>query len=275
MDTHPDMDATLPPGLKINTVFDGRYRIIDSIGHGGMGVVYRALDEDKGEQVAIKVLHSHLANDPEILWRFDKEAYSSLKINHPNVVEVKRSKLTAGGVPAYIVMELLQGETLRAVLRREGTLSLERAAAYMRPICDGVGAGHHKGIVHRDLKPENIMILSSGPVPVKVMDFGIAKLRFFTDTNPPTQPGQIMGTPRYMSPEQWDGRETDPRTDVYSLGVMFYEMLSGAAPFRAGDWEGMMKAHCNSPPEPLQDRQKIPHVDEVIMRALEKEPGRR
>lgn len=276
-----DQDETLVSGLKINSIFDGRYRIIAPIEGGGMGMVYRALDTSTHEQVAIKVLRPNLAADPVMRWRLEQEAYSCLYINHPNVVRVLDSKPNTPARPGYIVMELLQGETLSALLGREGRLNLERAAALMQAICDGVGAGHRAGIVHRDLKPSNVMVVSPdgrpvrGGASVKVMDFGIAKLRFMTNGTSRTRPGEVKGTPRYMSPEQWDGREDGPRTDVYSLGVMFYEMICGAPPFNASDMAGLERAHRYSEPQPLRVRLKLPHVDAVIRRALEKDPSLR
>jgi formylglycine-generating enzyme required for sulfatase activity len=276
-----DPDETLITGLKINSTFDGRYRIIASLGNGGMGRVYRALDTTRGEQVAIKVLHPNLAADHIMRNRLEQEAYSCLYINHPNVVKVLDSKRSTADTPAYIIMELLRGETLSALLEREGPLDLERAVALMRAICDGVGEGHRAGIVHRDLKPGNIMILSPGDKPapggslVKVMDFGIAKLRFISDTISLTQPGEVMGTPRYMSPEQWDGREDGPHTDVYSLSVMFYEMICGAHPFSAGNIAGLEQAHRYSEPRNFRKGLKIPRVEAVIKRALKKDPRQR
>ena len=276
-----NQDETLIASLKINTVFDGRYRIIASLEGGGMGMVYRALDTTTREQVAIKVLRPNLAADPVMRWRLEQEAYSCLYINHPNIVRVMDSKQSTPDRPAYIVMELLQGETLSAMLGREGRLNLERATVLMRAICDGVGAGHRAGIVHRDLKPGNVMVLSpnaqpaSGGIPVKVMDFGIAKLRFMADATSRTRPGEVKGTPRYMSPEQWNGREDGPRTDVYSLGVMFYEMICGAPPFNASDIVGLERAHRDSKPQPLRVGLKLPHVEAVIRRALEKDSGLR
>jgi len=222
---------TLSAGTKL-----GRYEIRSKIGEGGMGEVYRAYDEAMHREVAIKVLPAALTSDKERLARFEQEAHTAGSLNHPNILVIHHIE-THEGAP-YIVSELLDGETLRD--RMGGVaLSQRKAIDYALQIAQGLAAAHEKGIVHRDLKPENIFVTKDGRV--KILDFGLAKLTGGdggqTQTQVPTRrvntdPGMVMGTIGYMSPEQLRGQAADHRSDIFSFGAILYEMLSGRRAFR-------------------------------------------
>src|SRR5712692_5465053 len=221
----------LTPGRKL-----GPYEILGPLGAGGMGEVYRARDQLLGRDVAIKVLPSFLSSDPDRLRRFEQEARAAAALNHPNILAVFQMG-TYEGAP-YLVSELLEGLTVREHLRR-GPLPICKAIDYAVQIAHGLAAAHDKGIVHRDLKPENLFLTKDGRV--KILDFGLAKLTGAADsgqsqTDIPTRrvdtdPGKVMGTVGYMSPEQVKGRTVDHRSDIFSFGAILYEMLSGRRAF--------------------------------------------
>ena len=265
----------------VGRVLDSKYQLVERLGEGGMGTVYRARRLHIGDEVAVKVLHQNFIPDESAAERFRREARSAAVINHPNVVTIHDfSEARRGGTPAYIVMELVRGESLRALLKREGRLSRDRAAALMRDICAGVGSAHRQGVVHRDLKPDNIMIVppaGGGEREVaKVVDFGIAKLRGLTTELTLTQAGVVIGTPSYMSPEQCRGGPSDARADVYSLGAVLYEMLTGAPPYRASNLANLIAKQLTVPPPPFPpDLRLSPALEQVCLRALAKEPGGR
>jgi serine/threonine protein kinase len=212
----------------------GHYRILELLGKGGMGEVYLAEDTRLNRRVALKVLSTDLGADPSRRERFEREARAAAALNHPNIVTI-HSVEEAGGVP-FLTLELVDGKTLGELIPAEG-LPLERLLQLTIPLTDAVGAAHQKGITHRDLKPANVMVTSDGRV--KVLDFGLAKLREQLEQDAqgsmPTQEltgeGRILGTVAYMSPEQAEGRPVDPRSDVFSLGVMLYELATGRRPF--------------------------------------------
>jgi serine/threonine-protein kinase len=212
----------------------GHCRIVDKIGEGGMGVVYRAHDERLDRDVAIKVLPEEVASDPDRLSRFEREAKAVAKLDHPNILAIHDFG-TEEGV-AYAVMELLEGESLREAIRGGG-LTHSKAVEYARSIADGLAAAHDKGIVHRDLKPENVFLTQGGRI--KILDFGLAKLMLpeqdlATETPTATletKPGSLLGTVSYMAPEQVQGKPADQRSDIFALGVLLYEMLTGHRPF--------------------------------------------
>src|SRR5262245_40198387 len=229
-------------GLAMAIVYGARldhYEIISPLGAGGMGEVYRARDMRLKREVAIKFLPASFANDADRLRRFEQEALATSALNHPNILtvyDIGKASSELGGAP-YIVEELLEGEELRTQLK-EGAIPTRNAIDYARQIADGLAAAHAKGIVHRDLKPENLFVTADGRV--KILDFGLAKLKApqtgEVDTDAPTQkkitdPGTVMGTVGYMSPEQVRGQETDSRSDIFSFGIILYEMLSGRRTF--------------------------------------------
>jgi serine/threonine protein kinase len=254
----------------------GPYRILALLGVGGMGEVYRARDPRLGRDVAIKVLPASFSEDAERLRRFEQEARAAGVLNHPNITTVYDIG-THDGSP-YVVQELLEGRTLRAVLAAE-RLSPSRAVSYAIQVANGLGAAHEKGIVHRDLKPENVFVTNDGRV--KILDFGLAKLvrpqdpDLRTDlptASPATEPGVLVGTIGYMSPEQLRGQRVDGRSDLFSFGVVLYEMLSGSQPFlRSSPADTMMAILSHDPPPISKTGRGISAtLNRIVSRCLEK-----
>ncbi|HEX9163185.1 MAG TPA: serine/threonine-protein kinase, partial [Thermoanaerobaculia bacterium] len=254
----------------------GPYRLAGLIGEGGMGAVYRARDTRLGRDVAIKILTNVTLSDRERLVRFEQEARATGMLNHPNLLTIYDVG-NADGTP-YLVSELLQGENLRDRLNR-GPLPPRKAAEIALLIAHGLGAAHEKGIVHRDLKPENIFLTRDGRV--KILDFGIAKLtavgRDASFKQAATEPGMVMGTVGYMSPEQVRGEEVDPRTDIFALGTILYEMLSGQRAFKRNSAiETLGSILKDDPPDLLQVNPGIPTaLDRLVRRCLEKDREQR
>jgi len=265
----------------IGRTLDGKYEIISALGVGGMGAVYVARRVLIGDEVAVKVLHTKFAGDDTFVERFRREARAAAQLHHPNVVTIHDYGEARGADGfAYIVMELVRGESLRDLLRREGKLETTRAVSLMRDICAGVGAAHRRGIVHRDIKPDNIIVMpadeDSATERVKVVDFGIAKLRDMAHDATLTEAGAMVGTPFYMSPEQCKGEHLDARADVYSLGALLYEMLAGTPPFVSPSLTGVILKHINEPPPPMpQDLRVPPALQAAVVRALSKDPNAR
>jgi predicted ATPase/Flp pilus assembly protein TadD len=273
----PRPDLALDTDLMPGTIVDGRYRIEDSIGRGGMGVVYRAVHLDLDRQVAVKVLRSGLSERERAVEALRREARAVAKLRHPGIVRVFDLG-TAPDTGIYIVMELLEGKSLRATLRDEGRFPHERAVAVMRHVCVAVHAAHEIGIVHRDLKPENIFLEATAErVMPRVLDFGVAKRIGETEGASATPEGVVLGTPAYMAPEQCSGEAVDARTDVYALGCVLYELVTGMPPFVAESVSAVMAKHITA--VPTAPRQFVPDLpdwlDETIMRALAKGPGYR
>jgi serine/threonine-protein kinase len=262
----------------IGRVLDSKYELGARLGEGGMGTVYRARRLHIGDEVAVKVLRQQFVRETGGIERFRREARSAALIRHPNVVTIHDfSEARGDDASAYIVMELVRGTSLRDLLRREGRLDPKRAVSLMRDICAGVGVAHRQGIVHRDLKPDNVIVappeVQGEREVAKVLDFGLAKLRDSTAELTLTQTGSVMGTPYYMSPEQWRGEALDARSDVYSLGAMFYEMLTASPPFRSTSAAGLMVKHLNEEPPLLEANLEIsPALEAVCRRALSKTP---
>jgi len=266
----------------VGRVLDGKYEITGPLGAGGMGSVYRARRVLIGDEVAVKVLHTKFVGDDTLVERFRREARAAAQLQHPNVVTIHDYGEARGARGfAYIVMELVRGESLRTLLRREGRMTPARAVSLMRDVCAGVGAAHRRGIVHRDIKPDNIIVVpadeDSAAERVKVVDFGIAKLRdMASDDGTLTAAGAVVGTPFYMSPEQCKGEPLDARADVYSLGALLYEMLAGSPPFNAPSLAGIILKHVSEPPPPLPDEIAAPPaLREAVTRALSKDPDAR
>ena len=261
----------------------GHYRITASIGAGGMGEVYRATDTTLGRDVAIKMLPAAVAQDPERLARFEREARSLAALNHPNIVTIYAVEEAEGS--RFLAMELVEGQSLDTVLEPEG-LPLARFFEIAVPFADALSAAHERGIVHRDLKPANVMVTREGRV--KVLDFGLAKLEA-AEANPnlsstPTESrgdltseGQVFGTVAYMSPEQARGAKVDARSDVFSLGVVLYQMVTGERPFQGASAVEMMSAILrDTPPSVTDQRPDLPlHLARVLRRCLEKDPRER
>jgi serine/threonine protein kinase len=267
-------------GAQAGKIIGDKYHLTSLLGEGGMGYVYRARRVQIGDEVAVKFLHRRYVEDAQAVERFRREAQAAAKIRHPAVVAIYDFSEARGEESAYIVMELVEGTALRKILEGEGVLKAERAVAVMVEICRGVGAAHKLNIVHRDLKPDNVMILPAEPDDqrerVKVVDFGIAKLRDMAEGKTLTQTGRVLGTVYYMSPEQCCGERLDARSDVYSLGAMLYEMLAGAPPFTAETGTAIVAKHLTQTPPPLPEEAGAPPgLEAVIMRALGKDPRSR
>ena len=264
----------------VGRTLDEKYLVEERVGAGGMGAVYRARHLLMDRPVAIKFLHQRLVEDEAARVRFQTEARAAVKLCHPNAVSVTDFGHTSeGGV--YIVMELLEGRTLREIVSREAPLETARATSIMLQASGAVAAAHEAGIIHRDLKPSNILITQSAdqPAVVKVLDFGIATFSADDDEDATTlaQPNTVIGTPRYMSPEQHNGNELTAATDVYSLGIILYEMLTGMVPFSGSTPAEIAEKHANLPPHsPREIVAGIPEdVEHIVLHALEKQPADR
>jgi serine/threonine-protein kinase len=264
----------------VGRTLDDKYLVEEPVGAGGMGAVYRARHLSMDRPVAIKFLHQRFVEDEAARNRFQAEARAAVKLCHPNAVSVTDFGQTSEGV-VYIVMELLEGRTLREILNREAPLETARATSIMLQTSDAVAAAHVAGIIHRDLKPSNILVTQSAdhPAAVKVLDFGIATFSADDDEDAPmlAPTNTVIGTPRYMSPEQHHGHELTPAADVYSLGVILYEMLAGMAPFSGSTPAEIAEKHANNPPHsPREIVAAIPEdVERVVLHALEKQPSDR
>ncbi len=257
-------------------VLGERYEIGEVLGRGGMAEVHRGRDLRLGREVAVKVLRSDLARDPSFQVRFRREAQASASLNHPAIVAVYDTgeDRTALGATPYIVMEYVEGETLRDVIRREGHLPAERAMALAADICGALDFSHRNGIVHRDVKPGNVMITPQGTV--KVMDFGIA--RAVSDSAATmTSTAAVIGTAQYLSPEQARGESVDARSDVYSLGCMLYELVTGAPPFTGDSPVAVAYQHVREDPRlPSSINPEIPpELDAIVLKAMSKNPANR
>ncbi len=262
----------------VGRVLESKYELLECLGEGSMGRVYRGRRRLIGDEVAIKILNQKYVKEAAALERFRREAQAAAKLHHPNVVIIyDYGEAIREDAPGYIIMELIQGRSLRAILIDEGRLAPERAVLLMREICAGVGAAHRNNVIHRDLKPDNIMVIPAGVIgeteTAKVVDFGIAKLRDTASVKSLTETGVVMGTPYYMSPEQCRAEPLDSRSDVYSLATMLYEMLAGSPPFTAASVTGVVVKHLTEPPPQLPaDLDVPPQIDQVIQRALSKDP---
>ena len=266
------------PDPLIGHVIEGKYELRAKLGEGGMSVVYRARRVHIGDDVAVKILTGKFVKDDAAIARFRREARAAAMLRHPNVITIHDFGETDDEhAPAFIVMEFVKGTPLRELLNSEVHFSVERGVRLMRGICAGVGAAHRQRVVHRDLKPENILVVAPEDdfelESVRVVDFGLAKL--LADAGAATT-GAVVGTPYYMSPEQCLGEPLDARSDVYSLGAMFYEMLSGKKPFGAETVSGVINRHLTEPPPPFSPSLGIPRrVSMGIMHALAKDPDAR
>ena len=259
----------------VGRMLDDKYCVEERLGEGGMGAVYRARHVEMDRPVAIKVLQQKFVGDEAARTRFLIEARAAVMLRHANAVSVTDFGQTSEGC-VYIVMELVEGRTLREILSREGVIETARAISIMLQASDAVAAAHDAGIIHRDLKPSNILVTQSAdqPASVKVFDFGIAKFTAGEDEAGVVQTNSVIGTPRYMSPEQNNGYELTPATDVYSLGVILYEMLTGMAPFTGSTAAEIAYKHVHVEPYPPRDIvAAIPEdVERVVLHALEKRP---
>jgi serine/threonine-protein kinase len=262
-------------------VLDGRYRIVRKVGEGGMSFVYLATDTATTDRYAIKVLSAALSADQNAMQRLKREASLGMRLAHPNVCHIIRMGETQDGL-VYVVMPFVEGEILSDRNNRRGTLPQDEVARFVSEIAAGLHVAHELKIVHRDLKPENIMICKSddGSERAVVMDFGLAKeRRADAELQKLTATGIILGTPEFMSPEQLRGKPLDPRTDVYSLGLMTYEMLTGKLPFTGRTQQEMMIARLRSEPVPLRtarpDLDFPEAVEKVLAKSMQRQPDDR
>jgi len=256
----------LSPGTSIGS----RYEIVRLLGQGGMGAVYQAHDKELERQVAIKVIRADMAANPEILRRFKQELILARQITHKNVIRIYDLG-QADGIK-FITMEYIEGENLQSVLRRKKKIEPAEAANILAQVCRALEAAHHEGVIHRDLKPQNIMLDKNGRA--YVMDFGIARSMLGAGM---TQTGALIGTPDYMSPEQAKGQSLDARSDLFSMGIIFYEMLSGRVPFDADTTMGKLWKRTNEPARPLDELDKtIPRsLSDIVRKCLEIDPQMR
>ena len=268
-------DESEPVDPLIGQVFGGKYTIVEKLGSGGMGGVYKAEQALMNRFVALKILRSTFHGDAVQMRRFQQEARTLSQLSHPNAVTVFDFGIE-NGLP-YLVMEYIEGRTLKVVVREERRLPIPRVLQILRQACAALSEAHRLGIVHRDIKPDNIMLRThhDGSDWVKVLDFGVAKSVLGTDPNL-TQAGVLVGTPQYMSPEQCKGSELDARADIYSLGVVLYEMISGEVPFQAPSVLELLMKVMNSEPDSLRKFKPMlttpASVDAVVLRSLAKNP---
>ncbi len=264
---------TLPTGLQelqLGSLFAGRYLVLESLGRGGMGRVYRVLDKKLDVEVALKLLRPEIAADEGIIERFKNELKLARMISHPHVCRMYDLSEDQG--THFITMEYVQGEDLKATVRRVGPLSLGKALTIAKQVCEGLAAAHRLDIVHRDLKPQNIMLDRTGQV--RIMDFGISRsLR----AKGVTADGMMIGTPEYISPEQAEGKKIDVRTDIYAFGAILFEMVTGQVPFDGDTTLSIILKHkLEPPPDPRKLNPRLPReVGQVILKCLEKDRERR
>jgi serine/threonine-protein kinase len=271
------------PDSYIGRDIGGKYQIVQKIGSGGMGAVYKAAQPNIGRPVAIKILHSKLVNRKDLVSRFSREAKALAHLSHPNTVKVfDDGELEDGSL--YIVMEFLEGKNLNQTVRSGGPMPVERALPILIQVCGALEEAHSHGIIHRDLKPENIFLCNQGGLKdfPKVLDFGLAKV---TDKEMRpgsiilTQEGMVFGTPEFMSPEQAQGKTLDARSDIYSLATILYEVLTGKLPFDARSPMEFIQHHVMTKPILLDERVPglafPPGLADVLARALAKDPDHR
>ncbi len=261
----------------------GQFRIEERIGSGGMGAVYKADQPQMNRHVAIKILHARYLSRKDLVSRFRREARAMSHLSHPNTARVFLYGQLEDGA-CYFVMEYLEGRNLAQLVRREGPMEQKRALHVMAQVCGALDEAHRAGIIHRDLKPENIFLTTQGGIEdyPKVLDFGLAKVtekQMRPGSMILTREGMVFGTPEFMSPEQARGKTLDPRSDIYSLGVILYELLTGKLPFDARQPIEFIQLHVNEQPIPLSERAKdkelLPGLEAAVMKALEKDPDDR
>ncbi|HYQ43636.1 MAG TPA: serine/threonine-protein kinase [Polyangiaceae bacterium] len=272
-----DDDQSAERDALLGTLLAGRYRIEALIGAGGMGAVYRAAHVHMRKAVAVKVLHKEMTAFPEVVARFEREAVAAGRIEHPHVVSASDfGKLEDGSF--YLVLEFIEGQSLAKLVSKAGALSPLRALRITRQIVEALQAAHAVGIVHRDLKPDNVMLVDKDGDPdfVKVLDFGIAKVKVEETVEQPalTQIGTVFGTPEYMSPEQARGELVDARSDLYTVGVILFEMLAGSSPFKDDDLVVLLTRHLTADPPPLPSSVD-PMIRDLVLLLLRKDREQR
>lgn len=272
----------VPNDPLLGALIDERYRVESLIAKGAVGSVYKAKQELLGRQVALKVLHGYLGADPESLVRFHREAKAISRLEHPNLLTLYDFGMTSDGQP-YFVMDLLNGTTLAKVLTSEGRLDVRRTLTIVKQVLEALSEAHKKGIVHRDIKPPNIVLIDKEDTKefVKLVDFSIAKMADNSTVDPVqlTVDGIICGSPAYMSPEQCRGSDVDGRSDIYSIGIVLFESLTGKRPFSAKDLVSLMYLHVNDEPPKLSDIEpnlQFPvELENLVSSTLAKDPAQR
>jgi serine/threonine-protein kinase len=274
----PDDGNATSPSIGGEPILDGRYQLERRLGQGGMGAVFKARHIFLKTQHAIKIILPDLVgNDPMLVTRFRQEALAAAAIRHQNIIAVTDFGVVRGNMP-FLVMEFVQGKSLQEIMTEEGIMSPARAFELMQPICAGIAAAHRQKIVHRDLKPLNVMIQEGLPVNegAKILDFGLAKIKSgeLLGSFVAAQTTGLMGSPFYMAPEQWSDEEPDARADIYSLGVMLYQMLTGEVPFKGASIPSIMNKHLTTDvPSFASKGIEIPaQIENVVRHALEKDP---
>lgn len=285
----PQATQNVPPGrprrlsreeARVGAVLSGRFRLIELIGKGGMAVVYKAEDLLLGATVAIKMLLSHVEEDDSMVERFIREAKASSRVMHPNLMKLLDYGEDEHGSP-FLVVEYLPGKSLASLQKEQNVLGVNNTIHIFAQITEAVSAAHGKGLVHRDLKPSNVMLIESDETEyfVKVVDFGLAKQSAPTESQQLTLTGEVFGSPLYMSPEQCRGEIVDYRSDIYSLGIMLYEALTGKVPFYGENMVATIAKHISEPPLPFQRIRPDLYIPEkleaVVMKALSKSPADR
>src|SRR5919199_6833513 len=275
-----DGDETVP-SLPGEPTLDARYLLERRLGQGGMGVVFQARHIFLKTSHAIKVILPDLVgNDPMLTTRFRQEALAAAAIRHQNIIAVTDFGVVRGTMP-FLVMEFVKGRSLHDLLAEERVLAPARALEIMAPVCAGMSAAHRQNIVHRDLKPLNIMMQEGLPIAegLKILDFGLAKIKSgeLLGSFVQAKTSGLMGSPFYMAPEQWSDEEPDARADIYSLGVILYQMLAGEVPFKGSSIPSIMKKHLTELPPPLASLgvQVPPQIEAVVRHALEKDADNR
>ena len=263
----------------LGKVVDGRYRVLEVIGRGGMGVVYRVEHLRMGKIAAMKVLHRELVNDRDAVERFEREAAAVSRLQHPHTVQVFDFGQTQGAL--YLIMEYVRGQDLAHIINRDGAMPWARAAPILAQICGALQEAHELGVVHRDLKPENVLVgrTTGGRDFAKVLDFGLAKLDGRQLPSASTDRQEIIGTPYFMSPEQIRGDEVDARSDIYSFGALMFNLLTGENLYTAANAVGVLTKHLTAEPDAPSQRAPAmgidPRVDHLCRKALAREPGQR
>ncbi|MFM8445914.1 MAG: protein kinase domain-containing protein [Actinomycetota bacterium] len=256
-------------------VIDGRYKLNRIVASGGMATIYAALDLRLDRQVAVKIMHPHLAQDEKFVERFIREAKAAASLSHPNIVAVLDQGWNQGGTPCvFIVMELIEGATLRDYLVEQGRLSIEKVLPIIMPVSSALAAAHKLGIVHRDIKPENILVSKEGRI--KIADFGLARGALLGSTMT-AESSVILGSVSYLSPEQVQRGIADARSDIYSLGIVLFELLTGEKPYQGEDPVQIAIRHVNDRiPAPSTLNSAItPEVDALVLRATDINPDKR
>src|SRR5438128_1055354 len=274
----PEHGVEMSTSIGGEPILDGRYQLEKRLGQGGMGVVYKARHIFLKTAHAIKIILPDLVgNDPNLVTRFRQEALAAAAIRHQNIIAVTDFGVVRGTMP-FLVMEFVQGKSLQEIMGEEGAMPPARAFELMQPICSGIAAAHRQKIVHRDLKPLNVMIQDGISINegTKILDFGLAKIKSgeLLGSFIAAQTTGLMGSPFYMAPEQWSDEPPDARADIYSLGVMLFQMLSGEVPFKGSSIPAIMKKHLTNDVPSLASKgiDAPPQIEAVIRHALEKEP---